>query len=416
MTPNTRELNASSFDQGMNNRAPDFRLRTQQGYQLRDAVNVDVTTSGTLRSRAGYQQAIAGADAHSLWSDDTNALYVDAGILYWLTAGPAGLVRTQVTTGVGRAVSYFSAPEGGVYWTDGVRLERAVAGASVRLNPATPVLQPSIVASTGGALVAGTYTVCFTAVDAAGRESAHTHPVQVAVPANGKITLALGTTPALPIKVYVSDVDGGVVHAAVRIVSAGTVAVDQPPLGGECPTWGMAAMPAGSIVRHFNGRLMTVVDSMLYVSEPFAPGLYRPESGFIPFQAPITIMEPVQGQSPGTYVVADQTYWLPGDITQASIVNVLPYGAVAGSSQNRVDREVVHWMSVRGLIQASTGGEVKNLQEDKIAITPTAFGATFVRDDNGTRQAVTSMYGKSTAQVAVATTYMDAEVTYGASS
>lgn len=87
----------------MDNRVPDFDLKLPQGagHLLRDALNVDVTAQGSVKTRPGYARVVAGTDCHSLWSPlaDNFALYVDDGTLYRLDA--AG-TRTAVATGFGR--------------------------------------------------------------------------------------------------------------------------------------------------------------------------------------------------------------------------------------------------------------------------------------------------------------------------
>lgn len=51
------------FPRGMDNRRPDFKLALGReeggGHLLRDALNVDVTAQGTVKTRAGYALAQA---------------------------------------------------------------------------------------------------------------------------------------------------------------------------------------------------------------------------------------------------------------------------------------------------------------------------------------------------------------------
>ena len=415
MTGTPKSMNLSSLELGMNTRAPDHKLRTDKGYFLRDAVNVDLSDSGTLKRRRGTTLALTGTSAHSLWADDNHAFYADGLTLYRLTDTLTGLTRAAVTTvTAGRAVTYTQAPEGGTYWSDGVRLERIVGNSSQAINPAVPALVPSITASGTGALAPGRYTVLFTAVDSLQRESAPTPSQQIFLPLGGTLAITLTDAPDLPIAVYVSAPDGDMPYFVGTLTAVGTLAVNLLPAGRACPTYGLAPTPPGRIIRHFNGRLLVAADNILFLSEPFAPGLYRPETGYIPFPETITMLEAIQGQAPGVYVAADQTDWLGGNTADSDIVNVLPYGAVEGTSQLRTDKTLCHWMSPRGLIEAGTGGGVKNLQEDTVAIAPTTSGATLVRDDNGTKQARTSLFGSPTHQLATASSYMDAEIVNGA--
>ena len=106
----------------MDNRAPDYKLRLPDGggHLLRDALNVDVTAQGTVKTRAGYALAQAGNDCHSLWSpvEGDYALYVDDGDLYRIDTA-----KTLIASGFGNAtpVRYTQVYEA-VYFTDGLRV------------------------------------------------------------------------------------------------------------------------------------------------------------------------------------------------------------------------------------------------------------------------------------------------------
>ena len=105
----------------MDNRAPDYKLSLPDGgHLLRDALNVDVTAQGTVKTRAGYALAQAGNDCHSLWSpvEGDYALYVDDGDLYRIDTAKA-----LVASGFGNAtpVRYTQVYEA-VYFTDGLRV------------------------------------------------------------------------------------------------------------------------------------------------------------------------------------------------------------------------------------------------------------------------------------------------------
>lgn len=110
------------FPAGMDNRAPDYKLRLPDGggHLLRDALNVDVTAQGTVKTRAGYALTQAGGDCHSLWSpvEGDYALYVDGGDLYRIDTA-----KSLVASGFGNAtpVRYTQVYEA-VYFTDGLRV------------------------------------------------------------------------------------------------------------------------------------------------------------------------------------------------------------------------------------------------------------------------------------------------------
>jgi hypothetical protein len=123
----------------MDNRAPDFALSLPQGagHLLRDALNVDVTARGSVKTRQGYALAVAGADCHSLWAPagGAYALYVDDGTIYRLDADGG---KTLVASGFGAITPVRYA----VYFTDGVRAGsyHPVPGPTPQWGTAAPIV------------------------------------------------------------------------------------------------------------------------------------------------------------------------------------------------------------------------------------------------------------------------------------
>lgn len=111
------------FPLGMDNRVPDFKLKLPKdaGHLLRDALNVDVTAQGTVKTRAGFALTRAGLDCHSLWSplSGSYALYCDEGTIYRVDAS---MTPIAVATGFGRMtpVRYAEVNEA-IYFSDSVR-------------------------------------------------------------------------------------------------------------------------------------------------------------------------------------------------------------------------------------------------------------------------------------------------------
>ena len=111
------------FPLGMDNRVPDYSTSLPEGGDLlRDALNVDVTVRGAVKTRQGFSVAVSGTDVHSLWAPPEGdfALYCDAGNLYRTT--PA-MVPALVASGFGQMgpVRYAQVNEA-IYFTDGVRV------------------------------------------------------------------------------------------------------------------------------------------------------------------------------------------------------------------------------------------------------------------------------------------------------
>lgn len=391
---------------GINNRLPDHRLDVVErgrpvGTYLRNAVNVDLTAAATAQRRPGTERVQVGSDCHSLWSDGKHTFYADGDTLY---SHPRTTVRSGLTPGL--RLSYCADPRGGVIWSNGTLIERIVAGVSQPLGPAVPNPAPVIGASSGGSLAAGVYLACVTAVGADGQESGTTWPVSLGVPEGGVVTFA--GLPGSLVNIYLSSANGDVPFL-VASTTASTYAVPvMPQAGQQCPTLHLRPMPAGHIVREHNGRLLVAAGSILFYSEPFAPALYNPARGYIPFKSRITVVEPCGG---GVFVATlDETYYLAGDdIDKCSVDEVLPYGAVEGTGCETPDDKSVWWFSARGVVVGTPDGQVKNIQEANVAVGGAAAGAALVREQNGMRQMVSSLFG-SESTVAAADSFFEAEI------
>ena len=306
------------FALGVNNRRAPHELTQGVGREsvdlLRAATNVDVSSTGKLRRRDGYQLLHAGR-AHSAWGNDHVGFYAEGSDLYHLAVEGAagGLQRTLIRSDLAPShpVSFCEAGNT-VYYTNGDVLGMVQGPARVDFTP-RPLLSPKL-AATQGALSAGSYQICITHMGPAG-ESAATAPQAIDVPANGGIRISdIPPSPSGCITlVYMTAANGEVLgRVAVDIVAGVAEIVAPVPLGAQCQTLLLEPMPAGAIVRWCNGRLLMAVGSLLIYSEPFMPGLYRPNKNYIPFPAPITVMEP---SGSGVFVASDKTYWLGGEIT-----------------------------------------------------------------------------------------------------
>lgn len=129
---NAKPAKLGPFPLGVNNRVKDTDLKVRggpgvpNGFFLRSGVNVELTDSGKMRRRHGYEQVIAGSGFHSLWSvpDGSYGFYVAGASLYRLNANLSqALIRNDMSPH--RPVSYTMTPGGTVYYADGTRSGRA---------------------------------------------------------------------------------------------------------------------------------------------------------------------------------------------------------------------------------------------------------------------------------------------------
>lgn len=396
---------------GMNNRLPADQLAVmgtrgqKAGDYVRDAVNVYFTDRGTFKVRSGYSRVVECTDGHSLWGDGTRMYYVDGDVLYRY---PRVAVRSGLVPGL--SVSYCAGPRGEVFWSNGQTLEMIRDNASGALAPNTPNPPPTVAVSADGALPAGYYMLAFAAVSATGEQSAPTDPVQVQVPANGRISISgiSGQT-----AIFISPHNGDVLFHARTTAAAST---DFPVTPDQSASMSLARtrpMPAGQIVRWFNGSLLVASGNMLFISEPYAPGLYDPTRGYVPLPNRIAVVEPVES---GVFVCEEassdnaKSYFLAGaNPFDAQLREVLPYGAVEGTGERSPREKKVWWFSARGVVAGTDTGEVTNIQEAAVAVGLAVRGATTHVERDGVRQVISAVSGAELPRGA-AMDYYEAEV------
>lgn len=408
------EINLSTL-LGLNNRKPDFRLRDKEGVFLRAAANALITDAGTARRRDGYTQVFNGSDCHSFWTDAAtgDGYYVDGATLYRTTDAGDTLERSIVVADLvpGRQLTYARTGTD-VVFSDGVT-NRCLSTDGERAFGVPPLQRvPTVEATAGGGLVAGSYSVCFAYANDHLEISGTTPAWLVDVPQNGKLDLT--DLPATwprgvdMLLVYVSQPGGAAMFIEQRLLAPATTMTLGMVTGGgaECTTYLQASTPAGRILRWWSGRLYVANGSTLFYSDPYSPALYTPARNYVQFNAPITVVEPCDA---GMYVVADKAYWLAGDITQATAKEVLPLPAAFGSSYQMPMVQAVYWMSPKGTVVGDWQGQVTLLQDENVVMPRAEQGATVVLEQDGQRHAVTSIFGVNGSSAA-ARSYMDAEV------
>ena len=92
------------------------------------------------------------------------------------------------------------------------------------------------------------------------------------------------------------------------------------------------------------------------------------------------------------------------------VVELLPYGAVEGSAAHIENSNDIAWFSTRGLVIGSQDGQVKNVQEENVAVGAAQAGATLYREQDGMRQLVASAAQGSGAAKAAASSFFEADI------
>lgn len=371
---------------------------------LSDAQNIDLVDGGHIRRRDGYAKAVDGS-FHSLWGDGGQFGYAVSGTQMLVIDRNRTATQLQGGMAFGMPVAY-ARHNGLVFWSDGLRVG-AVDGAAA-LAPAALPMAPAVRATDGGALLPGQYQLVFSLVGPLG-EGPATEPVAVDVQADGAIHLSGIQAPAgQQLLVYMTAPDGSVFSRADYVQFEGEARIATMADSGAAPqTVGLVGLPAGRILCSHHSRLLSVRENVLSYSAPFAPLLADPVSNFIAFEAPITV---VMSCGNGLFVCADKTYWLAGDISQASRDEVLPYGAVFGSGTKSPNApSIAFWMSTRGLVRGSADGSAVNVQEARLSLSGGRQATTYVRERNGQSHVIAALKSPAATRGAISTS-IDCEV------
>ena len=381
---------------GLNNRLPDFALHVPKvGDWLRSGDNVEVTNAGTIvrRKAASLIQAMTGAHSLHMVSDTAGYLVRDSK-LYAITLPTYSETLVKILTSNAR-MSWVETMVN-IYASNGTDIGR-VSGSTWTAALPTPA-KPELNGLIGGGLEPGQYQVAASYVRLSGsdllEEGGVSAALAVTLTTQGgiRVNLPAATTGATHVNIYLTQANGEVPYL-LAFVEAGTATFDciTLPTGREAPvrfdSKGSkqieAPLPAGELFSSM-GRLCSIVGHSIYVGIPFRPGYFLPLEGAIHFTAPVTIA--IENQN-GTYICADNTYWLPGDLlaSQERMVKALPYGAVPGTAFHHPDKPIVGWFGENGVVLADPAGQAVALTEEAVKVTAPISGISTVLEGDYTR-------------------------------
>ena len=387
--PQPKPITLSGFPKGMSNLGAPYAL--PEG-ACRNAVNVDFDDAGKSRLRQGSTLKYAAADCDSLWSNGTITLFREGGSLKELLRDSAGVYSAR-TLRTGLSAGYrivFLDVNGEVYWSNGVTNGRIRSGIDGPWGVERPPRQPVLAAQNAGGMFAGQYQVAITYLATDGEEGGTGLAATVTVAAGGGISLSAIPQPSLgaTIRVYCSMADGDVLYRHSDYpAGTGTIVLGAFQSDLAIETQLGYPPPPGTGLELYNGRIYIAQGTVLWPTDPFRYGLYRPHESFFPFTDEIRMHAAV---SDALYVAtATRTYLLSGIDTEGLRQReVLPYGAPAGVATRLPETDRIAWFSHRGWVVAGAGGAVKNLMEERNAVAEFARAATLYRESGGLKQLV----------------------------
>lgn len=382
---------------GMDNRLSDLDIPADI---LRNAVNVDVLSSGRVRRRRGIVQRAASAGAHSLFSDDTRMLW---GTATQLKSCNLNFAPTTLLTDVRLAspLSFVSMNNETYFTNEQINGKVNTVGAYERWGTTPPTTAP-IATSLDVAPLDTYYQVTCTFVLASGEESGA--PLGTRVLGGSDGTISLSSIPVsldsrvTYVRLYVTDKDGDVFYKSVDILNGVTAYIVRGPFGTgkKLMTQFMQPMPPGQLIEYYNGRLYVAVGNMVVFTEALRYGVYHPQFNYYMFPERVTLLKAVDD---GLYISSDITYFIKGEpkpnakagALPADLTPILPYKAIEGATCDLSYTHDVMWLSERGFVLGGGGGAVKNLTEDRIAMDIAQRGCMGMLEVNGLKSIVAIM-------------------------
>lgn len=385
-------IDLGKFARGLNNVSPDTDLPE---HSLVSAINVNIDKEGNILRRKGYTQVHSGTNIHSLFNNyfaegsllkdlDNNVMYSNLSLTKFLA--------WEKVLGVH-------------YYSDGDTLrtvEYGKAGVDTPSNNASFTI-------TSGLLDTGTYQVAIawrnnTTGEVGGVNLASSIDIIIT---NGGILVS-----NIPINsdgydtvIYCSTQNGKELYQNGIVFNGLTnyTIINSSKSTSILNTQFMEPLPGGHIIRHFKARLYIARDNVLWYSESFRYGLRKTSQDFFQFPSKILI---VQAVSDGLFVVADKTYFLAGTDPKSMNQTVVSEDkaiegtgiSIGGQSFGlEADIEVGYWFSDKGAILGLPEGKLKLLTEDRLALeTGFISGTTMLKEQNGTKQMITSFNSKGT--------------------
>ena len=367
---------------------------------LRNAVNVDIDSTGRIKRRQGYQRLLAG-QAHSLWADANNLLLVLDGDL--VRVNPDTPETTLIRADVGTdPISYAQVANLLYYGNRTVRgrLDLYTGTHYNAFGPANPEGAPTLMVGSEGALPAGTYQLVLTFISALGEESGAGLASTIELTTAGSIRLThIPQGDASKVRIYCTTPNGIELLKQTDLVKGITeYELTTITRGKLLATQFLEPLPAGDLLRYFRGRLYLADGPVVWHSQPIHYGLYAPDDDYLPpFAADITLLEPVEE---GIYIGAGGTWFLhgsgPADFVLRFIDAETPIPGTGLSVpveliDSQLTGRAAYWMTPSGPALGMPNGLVKYPTRDSLPGFSATSGVSGLLRDGGIDRVVTCL-------------------------
>jgi len=342
-------------------------------------LNSFVTPQGRILKKNGYTPFMSLLGAHSLWAG-TVMLCVAENILYRVdskTVIPLGSVSKNCPK------MYYVEVDGKVYmsckgWTGIYDIASETVTAWGLTIPEKPT-----VTGIDGDLPPGTYSICYTAIDANNQISGNSEIVQVSFE-NQTIGISLVRRPS-DCLVWMTDTNGGEYYLVgnTNDISSITSVYNSIPL----PSLDVIPPPRMTNLCLFAGRIWGIVGKKLYYSEAGVYEWFKNSNSFDEFYEVLVGVSVIDS---GIYVHSKDTNWVligtdPLKMQKKRIGNGTITGTVIYTKMPELGQVPV-WIGRKGLTIGGQQYVPESLTEEKVDIPFVDEGAGLALKQDGINQ------------------------------
>lgn len=365
---------------GINNAADYSALQKEGDYpslQVRDAKNLNILPSGKIDMRAGIEK-ISELDVTTLWQSPLHGTVFAVIGDKWCVVNPANWSYEEIATiGEGQASHEILNHQVAVAGRNGLFVYNGIGAERLTIEETAP----PFLAITGGSMQAGSYSLAASYVRD-GKESSLSNLVEITIGENNGISVTLPLpmieAPDCKIRLYMTNCNG---KDLMRVGTYDQLSLTQeivtmPKLGANPPFKDKSAMPTGSILRYWKGRLITANRNVLSFSEALAYHIHDERHGFIKLPQRITFVEPVEG---GLWVgQVDHVLFLDGsDPKEFQLIRKSAQPPIPNSSTKISSNDIagdlsqgsspsVLWLAANGYVIGTTNGQCYEVQAGAI--------------------------------------------------
>lgn len=357
-----------------------------------EAVNLDFTVGGKAELRTGFELVGEFTDVRALFDMGDDLALVADDKLVRIT--PRGNTELANLSGGPVAACWHNDELFINTLNESLRVGRDVKPWAIE----APVFDIEVVA---GNFPAGIYQVAVTAVQ--GVESG---ALPMIVRLDEGQGIRVNVTDDRDCRLYCSVVNGSTLY--LQGIAYDTNLLGLPYDDSErLTTNALYRLPFCEQLASHGAMIVGAWGRYLFYTRPMMPHLHNPESDFLQFPAPVSVVISVDS---GLFVCADKTYFITGlgsaELNQATR---LEFGAVRGSAVLLPDGSAT-WFSEYGQVVGRKDGSIELINRDSYAPETAQQGSAGFLEHNGNQMVVTTMRGEPKGSGLRSTDHWDLEI------